>query len=249
MPAPRNGIYTHNSSIKSDLNSYHPLSSIYHDPFPRYFLDQPIPNPNSDHVQVSHSSQVEEKESEDSFDLSSLFQNPLCQDYVIQSLVDFEPSNLSDESNETYLLNQSKFLNNHHHDDSESIIVCDDVFPSTPFGISVLQEKIVSKYIDIESDSYQEVVRFETSSSPHYPLCSIVCNSSTCEEDTPCSSSSLSNELDFELTQDSEVIHDEEKYVNSDRISGVRGFHLDSSDLVKISSGIWPCTMHNQIQS
>ena len=51
----------------------------------------------------------------------------------------------------------------------------------------------------------------ETPSSPHYPLCSTFCNALTCDGDTPFSSISSSNELNFELTQNSEVIHDEKE--------------------------------------
>ena len=51
----------------------------------------------------------------------------------------------------------------------------------------------------------------ETSSLPHYPFCSSICNASICNEGTPCSLCSSSNELDFQLKQGSEVIHDEEE--------------------------------------
>ena len=44
----QDGIDTHKSSLKYDLNSWHPLSSLSHDPLPRDFLDQLIPNPSSE---------------------------------------------------------------------------------------------------------------------------------------------------------------------------------------------------------
>lgn len=207
----QNGIDTHNSSLKFDLNSCHPLSSLSHDPLPHDLLDQPIPNPNSDHVQGSHSSQVEEQENEDSSDLSSLFQNRLCQDYVFPSLIDFEYNNLGDESNEINLPNQSKVLGNHHSDDDDSIDVHGDKFPSAPFDISVSKEDFVLEDLDLKVGSVQENVLMETSTSPHYTSYSTFCNKFTCEEDTPCFSSSLSNELDFELTQGCDAIHEKKK--------------------------------------
>jgi len=72
-------IDTHNSSLKSYLNSYHPISSLFHDTLPLYLVYLPIPNIKSDQVQGNHSSPVEEKESEDYFDLYSIFKNPPCQ--------------------------------------------------------------------------------------------------------------------------------------------------------------------------
>jgi len=51
----------------------------------------------------------------------------------------------------------------------------------------------------------------ETSSSSHYPLCATVCNASNCDEDTPFSLSSSYDELNSQLTQGSEVIHDEKR--------------------------------------
>ena len=37
--------------------------------------------------------------------------------------------------------------------------------------------------------------------------------------------------------------------VNSNRITDINGYHLDCSDLVKITGGSSPCTIHNMIQS
>ena len=51
----------------------------------------------------------------------------------------------------------------------------------------------------------------ETSSSSHSPSYSTICNALTSEEDTPCSSCSSFNLLEFELRQGSEVIYDEEE--------------------------------------
>jgi len=205
----QDGINTHKSSLKSNLNSCHPLSSLSHDPLPHDFLNQPISNPNSDKVQGNHSSQVEDKESEYSFALSSLFQNHVRQDYVLPSLVDFESRNLTDESNEIDFPNQSKVLGNHHSEDDHSIDVHGDEFPSALTDLPVSQEDFDLKYLDIEYVSVKEDVLMETPSSPHSPLCSTFCNVLTYDEDTPCFSSSSSNELNFELTQDSEDIHDE----------------------------------------
>lgn len=107
--------------------------------------------------------------------------------------------------------NQIEGLENHHPDDYDSIIECNDGFPSVTFNLPNSQEDFDLKYLDLESISVEEDVIMETSSSPHYPLCSTFCNSSTCEEYTPCCLCSSSNELDFKLTPDSEVIHDEEE--------------------------------------
>ena len=49
----------------------------------------------------------------------------------------------------------------------------------------------------------------EISSSYHYPLCSIVCDASTCDGETPCYSISSSNELTSQFIQGGEDIHDE----------------------------------------
>ena len=46
-------INTHNFNPKSNLNTYHPLSSISHDPLPLDLLYQSFPNPSSDKVQGS----------------------------------------------------------------------------------------------------------------------------------------------------------------------------------------------------
>lgn len=50
-----------------------------------------------------------------------------------------------------------------------------------------------------------------SSSSPPYPLCSIFYNASTCDGYSQFPSSLLSHELNLEMTQDSENIHDEEE--------------------------------------
>lgn len=101
--------------------------------------------------------------------------------------------------------NQFAVLDNHHLDDSDSIIVGNDGFPNIPFGFS---KKLFMKYLDLESNLVRVDVLMETSSSPYYPFCSTFCNALSCDEDTPCSPSSSSNELDFELTQASGIIHD-----------------------------------------
>lgn len=43
-------------------------------------------------------------------------------------------------------------------------------------------------------------------------MCSTVCNASTCDRGNPCSSSSLSDELNYQLTQGSEIIDDENEH-------------------------------------
>lgn len=133
-------INVHNFSIESDLDTYHILSSVSHDPFSLDLLDKSLPNPSIDLQQDSDISQVEEKQGEDSFNISSLYQNPPCQDNVISSLVNFTSSNLGSDYNEIYFHNQYDVLDNHNPDDSESIIVCDDVFAGVPFDLLVSQE-------------------------------------------------------------------------------------------------------------
>lgn len=193
------------------MDTCHPLSSLSHNPLPLDFLDQYFPNSNNDQEQGSHFSQVEEKEGEDSFEIYSIFQNIPCQHNVLPSLVDFKSKNLGDEANEINFHNQPKVLDNHHPNCYDSIIVCDDGFPRAPLNFPISQEYFDLKYLDIEYVSIKEYVIMETSSSPHYPLCSTFCNATTCEEDTPCYSSSSSNELDSKLTQGSKVIHDGEE--------------------------------------
>lgn len=57
--------------------------------------------------------------------------------------------------------------------------------------------------------SIEENSLINTFSLSHYPLWSLVYDASTCNEDTPCSSSSSSHELTSQFTQGSEVVHDE----------------------------------------
>lgn len=84
------------------------------------------------------------------------------------------------------------------------------MFPSAPFDLSVYREYFSLEDLDLKYNSIWENVLMETSSSPHYPLNSIVCNASNFEEDSPCSLNRSSNELGFEMPQGSEVVHDEE---------------------------------------
>lgn len=62
------------------------------------------------------------------------------------------------------------------------------------------------KDVNLESNSIKDDVFIENSTSPHYPSCSTFCN-----VDTPFSPDSSSNELDFELMQGSDIIHDQEE--------------------------------------
>ena len=119
--------------------------------------------------------------------------------------------------------------------DSDYIIVGDDGFLGEPFYLSASQKNFVSKYLDLESSSVQEYVLMGTSSSPHYPLFSTICNAF-----------SSYNELGFELKQGSEIIHDQEE---GNRIIDVLdGRHLDHNDIFEITSGGYPYTTHDMIQ-
>lgn len=80
--------------------------------------------------------------------------------------------------------------------------VCDNECPNASSDLSVSHEDLT---FDPKSDSVKEYVFIEASSSPHRPLCSANCNESICDEDTPCSLFSSSDEL----SQGSEVVHDE----------------------------------------
>lgn len=130
-------INTHNFNPKSNLNTYHPLSSISHDPLPLDLLYQSFPNPSSDKVQGSQVSQVKEQKGEVSLDISFLFQIPLCEGGD-SFFVDIEFANLSDQSNELNFPNQSsESLGNHHFDDDDSIDVYIDEFPSASTNLSI----------------------------------------------------------------------------------------------------------------
>lgn len=50
-----------------------------------------------------------------------------------------------------------------------------------------------------------------SSSSPPYPLCSIVWDAPTCDEDAPCSSSYSFYDLTYKFMQVSEIIDEEEE--------------------------------------
>lgn len=163
---------------------------------------------NCDQVQGGHITYIEERKIEDFFDLSSLFQSSPCQDDSLPLLVDSKFTNLSSESNEINFFRSIAFGNN-NYDDDDSIYVCDDGFRSALADLVVPRENFDVKYLDLESNSFKECILMGTSFPSHYPLCSIVFDSSTCDEDTPCSSSNSSNELTSQLTQGSEVFHDE----------------------------------------
>jgi len=82
-------------------------------------------------------------------------------------------------------------LENHHFNDHDLI----DEFLGTSANIFISQEDLL----------------IGTSSSAYYRLCHVACNIISCDENIPCSLNIQSNELNFELIQGSEVIHDEEQ--------------------------------------
>lgn len=89
-------------------------------------------------------------------------------------------------------------MGNNHSDEYDSIDIYDYESPSAPSNISVSQEYIFSKDLDFKYVSVKEYSHMNTSSSSHpYPLCSIVCNTPTWDEDIPCSSSYSSDEFTF----------------------------------------------------
>lgn len=167
-----------------------------------------VVGPNCDRVQYSHITQVEEKEGKYYFNLSSLFQNPLCEYGVSSFFTDIESINLSNESNE-FSFFRSVVLGNNNFDDDNYIDVSDDEFPSAQVDISVSHENFNLKYLDLEFFSVKENALIKASSLSHYPFFSPICDARTCDEDTPCSSSSSAHELTSQFTQGSEVFYDE----------------------------------------
>lgn len=110
---------------------------------------------------------------------------------------------------------------NHSDDDDESVDVCHHQCLGASSNFSVSQEDFT---LDLESNLDKEEVLIKNSSSSHYPLCSTIFDAYTCDRDTPCSSSYSSNELNYELTQDGEIIHDEN---DNDKITEY-SFHTSS---------------------
>jgi len=100
-------------------------------------------------------------------------------------------------------------LGNNHFDDDDFVDVCDDECPSDPVDLSVSHENFNLKYLDLESVLVEENALIETPSLSLYPLWSLVYDASTFDEDTLCSSNSSLHELTSQLTQGSEVVHDE----------------------------------------
>jgi len=100
-------------------------------------------------------------------------------------------------------------LGNNHFDDDNYVEVCDDECPCVPVLFSVSHENFNLKDLDLGSILVKEKSLIEISFVSHYPLCSPICDASTCDEYTPCSSSSSSHERTSQLTQGNEVFHDE----------------------------------------
>lgn len=107
---PEDDVTIHNSTLKSDTDFCYPLSSRCHDSLYHDHLDQSDPpisfsqsldfrvaSRTCDQVQGTHIMQVEEQEGEYYFILSSLFQNPRCQDGSLTFFDDFQYSNLVSE--------------------------------------------------------------------------------------------------------------------------------------------------------
>lgn len=98
----QDGITIHNFSLESNLDFCHPLSStghdsLYHDLCERsipptsfsHCLDFCVASSNWDQIQGNHITDVGEKEEEDSFNISSIFQNLPCEDDALPFLDDF----------------------------------------------------------------------------------------------------------------------------------------------------------------
>jgi len=95
-------------------------------------------------------------------------------------------------------------LDNNHSNDDDFIDLRNHKCPGVSTNLLVSHEDF---NLDPESDSVKGVL-IETSSSSRYPLCTTICDTSTCDKDTPCYLSSSSNELSSQLKQGSQIIHD-----------------------------------------
>lgn len=149
---------------------------------------------------------VEEEESEENLDLSSLSQSSLCQDNSLPFLDDFQSTNLCSESNAINYSNQSISLGNNHPGDDDCVYVFNHEF------LGVLTDILVSHEdfdLDLESYLVEEHVITKTSSSSHYPVCSNIFDAFTCNIDTPWSTIYSSNDLTSQLRLGGEIIHDE----------------------------------------
>ena len=71
-------------------------------------------------------------------------------------------------------------LDYNHSNDDDFIDECDYECPGATTDPLVSYEDFT---LDWESDSVKENVFIETSSSSHYPLCSSICDASTCDGD------------------------------------------------------------------
>lgn len=133
-----------------------------------------------------------EKKGEYAFNPSSIFKNTLCEDDALPFLDHSRSNNIGSESNVINYFDQSVALGNNSFDDDDSVDVCDHKSPGVSSNLLVSHEYF---NLDPESNSIKEDVLIETSSSSHYPLCSIIYDASTCDQDTPCSLISSSIEL------------------------------------------------------
>ena len=100
---------------------------------------------------------------------------------MLPFLDDFQSANLGSESNEINYFDQFVALGKNHSDDDESVYLGDYECPGASSNLLVSHEYFT---LDLESDSVKKDVIIKTSSLPHYPMCSIVCDVSTCDKDT-----------------------------------------------------------------
>ena len=124
------------------------------------------------------------------------------QNIELPFLNDYQSVNLGGTSRAINSFDQPLLLGSHHSHAS----LCYDKCPSTSGDLPFYHGNYNS---DLECSPVKEEVHIETSSSPHLPVCPTIHNVSTCVKDTPHSLVSSSNELSPELTQGSEVFHDE----------------------------------------
>jgi len=97
-------------------------------------------------------------------------------------------------------------LGNNQYDYHDSFDVWDEEGPSASANLLISHEDF---NLYLKSNYVKEYVFIKTSYSSHCPFFSTICDASTCDRDTPCSSSSSSDELTSQSTKGGEIIHDE----------------------------------------
>lgn len=104
------------------------------------------------------------------------------------------------------MLNQNKSLDNHHSNHKYSIDIYGNGCPSVSIDFLISQENFNLHGFNLEFNLVKEYFLMGISSSAYCTLYLVSYN-----ENIPCSLNLQSDEQNFELTQDNEVIYDEEE--------------------------------------